>query len=289
MRKDYAPKTIAIYDRKNDTVYKETSLIAIDKKKEKILAVGNEASKLIDNENSNILVFSPLKQGVIADYTASQKIFSHLLHKAAGQKWFVKPKIAVCIPVDSTEVEKKAFLDAFYQSGAKEVFLSEEPAGTLNQTLPSSYRFIVEIIQEEESGHTRKELWNEACKGEIPPAAYRAAAITSDRSTLTISLENAKYRITADFDRTIAIRMLDKRIIPDGTYSASELERFRKDGYQNVIYRIQDGEFASFIKQGQRAKALSMNSQHYIIITENYAVEIISEKEPHIIVSKKNN
>ena len=75
----------------------------------------------------NIVAVRPLRQGVISDFTVTEKMLEHFIRKAVGKKTFRKPKIAVCVPSGVTEVEKKAVEDATYQAGAREVFIIEEP------------------------------------------------------------------------------------------------------------------------------------------------------------------
>ena len=75
----------------------------------------------------NIVAVRPLRQGVISDYTVTEKMLKFFIQKAIGKKTFRKPKIAVCVPSGVTEVEKKAVEDATYQAGAREVFIIEEP------------------------------------------------------------------------------------------------------------------------------------------------------------------
>ena len=75
----------------------------------------------------NIVAVRPLRQGVISDFTVTEKMLDHFIKKAVGKKTFRKPKIAVCVPSGVTEVEKKAVEDATYQAGAREVFIIEEP------------------------------------------------------------------------------------------------------------------------------------------------------------------
>lgn len=82
-----------------------------------VVAVGEETRKIEENNNQDILIMCPLRWGVIADlHGTSVKMFEYLIQKALGHKLIFrpKPKIVVCIPKDTTEVEKKAFSDAFY-------------------------------------------------------------------------------------------------------------------------------------------------------------------------------
>ena len=75
----------------------------------------------------NIVAVRPLRQGVISDYTVTEKMLKFFIQKAIGKKTFRKPRIAVCVPSGVTEVEKKAVEDATYQAGARDVFIIEEP------------------------------------------------------------------------------------------------------------------------------------------------------------------
>ena len=75
----------------------------------------------------NIVAVRPLRQGVISDYTVTEKMLKYFIQKATGKRSFRRPRIAVCVPSGVTEVEKKAVEDATYQAGAREVLIIEEP------------------------------------------------------------------------------------------------------------------------------------------------------------------
>ena len=75
----------------------------------------------------NIVAVRPLRQGVISDYTVTEKMLKYFIQKATGKRSFRRPRIAVCVPSGVTEVEKKAVEDATYQAGAREVMIIEEP------------------------------------------------------------------------------------------------------------------------------------------------------------------
>lgn len=126
-RKGYEPVTIKIYIRDKGIVLEEPSLIAFDKNTGKVLGVGEETNNIVDKDNQEILIVCPLRWGVIADYTATVKMFKAMIQKAVGHKlqYRRKPNIVVCIPKDTTEVERRAFEEAFYQIRAKKLFLSE--------------------------------------------------------------------------------------------------------------------------------------------------------------------
>ena len=106
---------------------KEPSVVAIDRDTNKIMAIGEEARLMIGRTPGNIVAVRPLRQGVISDYTVTEKMLKYFINKAVGKKTLRKPRISVCIPSGATEVEKKAVEDATYQAGAREVTIIEEP------------------------------------------------------------------------------------------------------------------------------------------------------------------
>ena len=101
--------------------------MAIDREDGKIKAIGEEARLMIGRTPGNIVAVRPLRQGVISDYTITEKMLKYFIDKAVGKRTFRKPRIAVCIPSGATEVEKKAVEDATYSAGAREVKIIEEP------------------------------------------------------------------------------------------------------------------------------------------------------------------
>ena len=106
---------------------KEPSVVAFDRDTNKIRAIGEEARLMLGRTPGNIVAVRPLRQGVISDYTVTEKMLKYFIQKAMGKKTFRKPRIAVCVPSGVTEVEKKAVEDATYQAGAREVLIIEEP------------------------------------------------------------------------------------------------------------------------------------------------------------------
>ena len=82
---------------------------------------------MIGRTPGNIVAVRPLRQGVISDYTVTEKMLKYFINKAVGKKTLRKPRISVCIPSGATEVERKAVEDATYQAGARDVSIIEEP------------------------------------------------------------------------------------------------------------------------------------------------------------------
>ncbi len=124
---DLGTASVLVYIKGKGVVLKEPSVVAFDRDTNKIKAIGEEARLMLGRTPGNIVAVRPLRQGVISDYTVTEKMMHFFIRKAVGKKTFRKPKVAVCVPSGVTEVEKKAVEDATYQSGAREVFVIEEP------------------------------------------------------------------------------------------------------------------------------------------------------------------
>ena len=124
---DLGTASILVYIKGKGVVLKEPSVVAFDRDTNKIKAIGEEARLMLGRTPGNIVAVRPLRQGVISDYTVTEKKLKHFIQKAIGKKNFRKPRIAVCVPSGVTEVEKKAVEDATYQAGAREVAIIEEP------------------------------------------------------------------------------------------------------------------------------------------------------------------
>ena len=124
---DLGTATVLVYVKGKGVILKEPSVVAINKVNNKILAVGEEARKMIGRTPGNIIAVRPLKDGVISDYDITEKMLKEFIKKACGGKKIIAPKVMVCIPSQATEVEKRAVIDATKNSGAKEVHLIEEP------------------------------------------------------------------------------------------------------------------------------------------------------------------
>lgn len=123
----YEPADILIYIKDRGVVLTEKSLIAVHADMKKIVAIGNEAEEIAMKNLPNVQVFSPLRQGMVADYMAAVSLFSALLRNAWGKKPLRRPPVAICVPTGITDVEKKAIQDVIYQAGAREILISDVP------------------------------------------------------------------------------------------------------------------------------------------------------------------
>ena len=120
---DLGTATVLAYVKGKGIVLKEPSVVAIDKYSGDVLAVGQEARRMLGRTPGNIVATRPLKDGVISDYTVTEKMLKYFINKICGRTIF-SPRIMICIPSQVTEVEKKAVIDA---AGARKVYLIEEP------------------------------------------------------------------------------------------------------------------------------------------------------------------
>ena len=125
---DLGTASILVYVKGKGVVLKEPSVVAFDVDTRKIKAIGEEARLMIGRTPGNIVAVRPLRQGVISDYSVTEKMLKYFVHKAVGKSLFGrKPRISVCVPSGVTEVEKKAVEDATYAAGARDVKIIEEP------------------------------------------------------------------------------------------------------------------------------------------------------------------
>lgn len=124
---DLGTASVLVYIKGKGVVLKEPSVVAYDRDTNEIPAIGEEARLMIGRTPGNIVAVRPLRQGVISDYTMTEKMLKYFIRKAAGKRLFPKPRICVCVPSQVTEVERKAVEDATYNAGAREVYIIEEP------------------------------------------------------------------------------------------------------------------------------------------------------------------
>ena len=125
---DLGTASVLVYVKGKGVVLKEPSVVAFDRNTNKIKAIGEEARLMLGRTPGNIVAVRPLRQGVISDYTVTEKMLSYFISRTVCKSLFGrKPRISVCVPSGATEVEKKAVEDATYQAGAREVSIIEEP------------------------------------------------------------------------------------------------------------------------------------------------------------------
>ena len=124
---DLGTASILVYIKGKGVVLKEPSVVALDRETNKVITFGEEARLMIGRTPGNIVAVRPLRQGVISDYTVTEKMLKYFIQKAVGKQRFRKPLISICVPSQVTEVERKAVEDAAFQAGARDVKIIEEP------------------------------------------------------------------------------------------------------------------------------------------------------------------
>ena len=124
---DLGTATILVYVRGKGIVLNEPAVVAVEQNLEKVLAVGAAAQKMIGRTPGNIAAIRPLREGVIADFEITEVMLRHYLSMAIERRRLLRPRVVVCIPAGITPVEQKAVLEAVARTGAREIFLIEEP------------------------------------------------------------------------------------------------------------------------------------------------------------------
>lgn len=118
-------------------IINEPSVVAIDKKSNKVLAVGADAKRMLGRTPGNIVATRPMKDGVIADFEIAERMLKHFITKAHNRSTFVRPRIVISVPSRITQVEQRAVRDSAELAGAREVYLIEEPiAAAIGAGLP---------------------------------------------------------------------------------------------------------------------------------------------------------
>ena len=124
---DLGTANVLIYIKGKGIVIREPSVVAIDKDSNRILAIGEDARRMIGRTPGNIVAIRPLRDGVIADYDITEQMIRYFIGKVAGRRFMFRPRIMICVPSRITTVEKRAVQEAAMQAGASHAELIEEP------------------------------------------------------------------------------------------------------------------------------------------------------------------
>lgn len=136
---DLGTANILVYVRRKGIVIREPSVVAIETKTQKVLAIGEEAKAMVGRTPANIVAIRPLRDGVISDFDVTEKMLHYFIHKVHERMVMrvPRPRVVVGIPSGVTEVEKRAVYDATTSAGAREVYLVEQPmAAAIGAGLP---------------------------------------------------------------------------------------------------------------------------------------------------------
>ena len=136
---DLGTANVLVYVHGKGIIMREPSVVAMDVNTRKVRAVGEKAREMLGRTPVNIIAVRPMTEGVIADYTTTQRMLEHILHKVCGVKRLFKPRILLAVPSGVTSVEQRAVKQAALAAGAGEALTIEEPmAAAIGAGLPIS-------------------------------------------------------------------------------------------------------------------------------------------------------
>jgi rod shape-determining protein MreB len=134
---DLGTANTLVFVRDQGIVLREPSVVAVQAGTNKVLAVGNEAKRMLGRTPGNITAIRPLRDGVIADFEVAEEMIKHFIRKVHNRRTFASPQVIVCVPSGSTAVERRAIQESAEAAGARRVFLIEEPmAAAIGAGLP---------------------------------------------------------------------------------------------------------------------------------------------------------
>src|SRR5437870_5182763 len=134
---DLGTANTLVYVKEQGVVLREPSVVAVQAGTNNVLAVGDEAKRMLGRTPSNIVAVRPLKDGVIADFEVTEAMLRHFISKVHNGRVRAKPRVVIAVPAGITEVEKRAVQESAMHAGAREVYLIEEPmAAAIGVGLP---------------------------------------------------------------------------------------------------------------------------------------------------------
>src|SRR2546429_896040 len=134
---DLGTANTLVYVKDQGIVLREPSVVAVPAGTKQVLAVGDEAKRMLGRAPANIVGVRPLKDGVIADFEVTEAMLRHFITKVHGRRMRARPRVVIAVPSGITEVEKRAVRESATHAGAREVYLIEEPmAAAIGVGLP---------------------------------------------------------------------------------------------------------------------------------------------------------
>jgi len=124
---DLGTANVLIHVKGRGVVLDEPSVVTLESDTKRVLAVGEQARRMVGRTPGNIITIRPLRDGVIADFEITEMMLKYFIDRVGGRSWYARPRILICAPTNITSVEQKSIREAAERSGAKEVFMEEEP------------------------------------------------------------------------------------------------------------------------------------------------------------------
>ncbi|WP_245237639.1 rod shape-determining protein MreB, partial [Paenibacillus ihuae] len=124
---DLGTANVLIHVKGRGVVLDEPSVVTLESDTRRVLAVGEQARRMVGRTPGNITTIRPLRDGVIADFAITEMMLKYFIDRVGGRTWYSKPRILICAPTNITSVEQKSIREAAERSGARDVYLEEEP------------------------------------------------------------------------------------------------------------------------------------------------------------------
>ncbi|QSF44763.1 rod shape-determining protein [Paenibacillus tianjinensis] len=124
---DLGTANVLIHVKGRGVVLDEPSVVTLESDTKRVLAVGEQARRMVGRTPGNITTIRPLRDGVIADFAITEMMLKYFIDRVGGRTWYSKPRILICAPTNITSVEQKSIREAAERSGARDVYLEEEP------------------------------------------------------------------------------------------------------------------------------------------------------------------
>ncbi|MDR2399660.1 MAG: rod shape-determining protein [Endomicrobium sp.] len=124
---DLGTASVLVYIKGKNIVLREPSVVAIERESKRVLSIGIEAKKMLGKTPANIVAVRPLRNGVIADFEATEKMIRYFIKKVHNKRTLLHPRVVIGVPSGITEVERRAVRESAEQAGAREVYLIDEP------------------------------------------------------------------------------------------------------------------------------------------------------------------
>jgi len=124
---DLGTANTLVYVRGKGIILREPSVVAIEQSKNRVLAVGDEAKRMLGRTPGNIVAIRPLRDGVITDFEVTEAMLNYFIRRVHNRRGFVRPRVVIAIPSGITQVEKRAVRDSAESAGSREIYLIEQP------------------------------------------------------------------------------------------------------------------------------------------------------------------